>query len=397
VNGMAIGAEITIEALEADPYPTYARLRAEAPVCFVPATQMWLVTRWADVMELATDPETYPHDQPGGPVERTFGKPNVLDSDGEVHDELRKAIDPKFRSAEVKTYIDDMCRPIAEACLDAIVGRGEAEIMADYFEPISVTSLGQVMGLAEFGSDTLRRWFADLALGGVNVEGDPVKDAIANRTSREIDERLAPVIRRLETNPDSSALSHMIHAGMPAGQIRPREMLMPSIRILLTGGMQEPGHGAGSTLLGLLTEREQLAEVAAQPSKLVGAAVTEGLRWMTPIGIILRRSAGDATLAGVTIPKDALIAGCLASANRDESEFEVPDRFNIHRAPHRHLAFSAGPHFCSGAAFSRGVEGIALEVLLGRIPELRLDPVRPPVVTGFGFRAPRQLHVKWTA
>jgi cytochrome P450 len=157
--------------------------------------------------------------------------------------------------------------------------------------------------------------------------------------------------------------------------------------------MQEPGHGGGSTLVGLLSNPDQLAAVRADPAGLLPAVVEEGLRWVAPIGTQTRQAAADVELGGAVIPAGAPVGALVSSACRDETRYTDPDRFDIFRARRSHLAFGAGRHFCAGHAFSRAQLRIAIEVLLTRFPALALDPDRPPVFRGWEFRAPRNLDV----
>ena len=163
-------------------------------------------------------PELFTAETPSSPVELTFGSPTVLTCDGAVHKELRASIDPKFRPRVVDTYVDGLIEPIADELLDRFAGRGSAELMAEYLEPISVLGLGQVLGLGDVDGDTLRRWFAGLAQGATNYECDPAKQAIGDAVAAEIRERLAPLLDRLEREPDDSAISHMLHAARPVGE-----------------------------------------------------------------------------------------------------------------------------------------------------------------------------------
>jgi cytochrome P450 len=259
-----------------------------------------------------------------------------------------------------------------------------------------VLGLGQVLGLGDVDGDTLRRWFAGLAQGATNYECDPAKQAIGDAVAAEIRERLAPLLDRLEHAPDDSAISHMLHAARPDGAPRARELVLPSLLVILLGGMQEPGHGAGSALAALLAHPEQAAEVADDPGGLVPLAVEEGLRLIAPIGTQLRSTTGDVEIGGATIPAGEPVALVIASANRDESRYPEPDRFDIHRPRQQHAAFGFGRHFCSGHAFARQQEAIALRKLFERLPDVGLDAARPPELWGWEFRAPRQLHVRFT-
>lgn len=201
------------------------------------------------------------------------------------------------------------------------------------------------------------------------------------------------MLSRLEAAGDDSTISHLLHSGLPAGACRAREFVMPTLKVILLGGMQEPGHGGGSTLVGLLSNPDQLAAVRADPAGLLPAVVEEGLRWVAPIGTQTRQAVAEIELGGATIPAGAPVGALVSSACRDETRFTDPDRFDIFRPRRSHLAFGAGRHFCAGHAFSRAQIRIALEVLLARFPALALDPDRPPVFRGWEFRAPRDLDV----
>ena len=353
---------------------------------------MWLATTWDEAMRVATEPASFAADMPGSPIDRSFGSPTILTCDGDRHRELRRSIDPKYRPHEVEGYIDELAGPIVERRLAELEGREVAELMGEYFEPVSVLSLGAVLGLGDVDADTLRRWFAALADGGTNFERDPDKQARSDAACAEIDELLAPLLDRLEREPDDSTISHMIWSGAPDGEPRPRERYMPSLKVILLGGMQEPGHGAGSVLYALLRHPDQLAEVRADLDGLLAAAIDEGMRWISPIGTQGRRTTAELELGGATLPADAPVAAVVAAANRDPDRFADPDRFDVHRERQRVATFGFGPHFCSGHAFAKAQERIALRALLERYD--RLELVAEPPITGWEFRAPRELRVR---
>jgi cytochrome P450 len=396
----SFAATITVEELERDPYPIYARLRREEPVAWVPAVEMWLATRWEEAVRVASEPELFAADMPGSPIDRSFGSPTILTCDGPVHRGLRDGVDPKLRPREVEGYIGELIEPIARARLDALGagggGAGEAELMADYLEPVSVLGLGALLGLEDLDADTLRRWFAGLAEGAINFAGDPGRQAVSDATCAEIDSLLVPRLERLAAEPDESLISHMLHGGLPAGESRPVELVMPSLKVILLGGMQEPGHGAGSALFGLLSHPEQLRVVRAGGEEALVAAIEEGMRWISPIGTQGRRTVAPVELGGVELPAGEPVAAVIASANRDESRFERADEFDVSRGRSRLATFGFGRHFCSGHAFARQLELIALRELLERLPELELDPAHEVPFSGWEFRAPRELRVRWS-
>jgi cytochrome P450 len=284
---------------------------------------------------------------------------------------------------------------IAHRLLDGLVSTGEAELMSAYFEPLSVLSLARLIGLGEeLDAPTLVRWFAGLATGTSNFEGDPAKQALADATGAEIDAALRPRLARLVRRPDGSLVSRLLQAA--TGSLDERmTAVMPTLKLVLIGGLQEPGHGAGSTVLGLLGEPEQAAAVAARPA-LARDAVEEGLRWISPIGTQTRGAAPGARLAGVELPEGCAVGLLVSSANRDADVWGPDaDRFDLWRPRRPHAAFGFGPHFCVGHHLARVQDRIAVRRLFARLPGLRLDPDRPAVVRGWEYRAPTRLHVRW--
>jgi cytochrome P450 len=303
-------------------------------------------------------------------------------------------MDPSLRRGVVERTAPAVIEPIAAACIDAIAGRGEADLMAELFEPVSVLALGQVLGLGTLDAGTLRRWFAELAIGGANFEQDPAKQKIADAASAEIDAVCGPLLDGLERDPDGSLLAEMLHADPPGGRLT-RSELLANLKLILLGGMQEPGHGAGIALWALLTHPEALADVLADPGLLPGA-IEEALRWHSPVGTQTRQLTRDARVGDVDLPAGTALAAVLSSANRDERHWPDADRFDIRRAG-ASAAFGLGAHYCAGAWLARHELRVPLRLALERLPNLRLDPERPPELAGWEFRAPRSLHVLWDA
>ena len=381
-----LGNSITVEALEADPFPIYARLREEEPVCFVPAVGLHLVTRWDDVQHVATHPDIFTAEVDASPLVRTLGV-NVLTVDGPDHARMRAGMDAPMRPRAVEGYAPGVIEPIARRHLDAIADGPGAELMAAYCEPVSVLALGAVMGLGDLDADTLRRWFGDLATGGANFEQDAEKQAVADATSAEIDDRVGPLLDRLEREPDDSVLAHMLAADASRAEV------LANLKLILLGGMQEPGHALGICVWALLTHPETLARVRADRS-LIRPAVEEALRWHSPVGTQTRQVMQPVTLAGVELKPGDALAAVLASANRDERHWPGADRYDIDRRG-AHAAFGLGAHHCAGAPLARHEVRLPLEMLLDRFPKLRLDPEHEVELSGWEFRAPTALHVRW--
>ncbi len=393
-NARALAEGITVAELERDPYPVYARLRAEAPVAYVPAVDLWLVTRWADVRAVASDPAVFSSRMDDSPLDVAFGGTSILTTDGAAHKDIRRSLDAKYSPRAVRGYIDDLVGPIVEERLAAMAARGTVDLLAEYFEPISVLSLGQVLGLGHLDAGTLRHWFHGLHQGAINFEKDPGRQQVSDDVAAEIDAALEPVLARISSAEEDSTIAHMLFSGVLDGGRRDIAEIMPTLKVILLGGMQEPGHGAASTTYALLADPAALERVRADLHGMVPVAVEEGLRWMSPIGTQTRQVRREVELGGTTLPVGARVGSVVASANRDETVFPDPDRYSLDRPRTSHAAFGFGLHACVGHAFSRAQIAIALRRLLQTYPGLRLDGSVGIEFQGWEFRAPRALHVR---
>ena len=387
---------ITVEDLESDPYPIYERLRREAPVAWVPAVNLWLATSASAVDLVTTRTDLFSAVVDGSPLDLSFGGPTILTVDGEDHLDKRRSLDTKYRPKAVEQYIDELVQPIADEYLARVLAHEDrrAELVVEYFEPISVLSLGAVLGLGHLSAETLQEWFHGLAMGAINFERDPAKQAINDATAKAIDAELRPYMEELRHHPDDSTIAHMLTTGRPPGEPRTVDEVLPSLKVIILGGMQEPGHGAASCLYGLLQDRSQWDLLLAHPDKW-DDAVHEGLRWVAPIGTQTRQAREDVDVDGVTIPAGAPVGAVVASACHDEDLFENPAVFDVRRPRRPNAAFGFGPHFCAGHAFARGQERIALQTLAEALPGLELDTEHPTRLRGWEFRAPESLHVRW--
>lgn len=389
---MRFPATITIEDLETDPYPIYSRLRAEDPIAPVPAANCWFATRWSDIEAIARHPD-FTAVSPEAPVNRAFGQPNVLTSEGEMHRDLRGGIEPHYRPKRVVDYIEALVRPIAEAQLQAFRASGSNDLLTEYFEPVSALALARSFGFSEVDTATLRRWFLGLSQGAINFERDPTRDVICQGVVAEIEAVTLPILERLAREPDQSPLSHLLHAGMPEGRTRPPDQILPSVKVTLLGGMQEPGHGAANLLVGLMTQNpDQFAALRSDLDGLLPQAIDEALRWIAPIGTMMRTAIRDLTIGGVAIAEGTPVSCIFASANRDETRWQDPDRFDILRPPRPHMAFGQGSHFCAGKWFAKAQIEVAMRVLLAAFPRLAFaDEV--PAFRGWEFRAPTHCRI----
>lgn len=392
--------EVTMTELERNPYRAYERLRAEAPLAYVPVLGSYVASTADICREIATSPAFEAVITPAGG--RTFGHPAIIGVNGDIHSDLRGMVEPALQPVEVDRYVEDLVRPIARRYLEQFENDGSTELVSQYCEPVSVRSLGDLLGLKDVESDKLREWFAKLSRSFTNaamtadgefanpegfVEGDEAK--------AEIQAAVDPLIEKWILEPDDSAISHWLHDGMPPGKTRERAYIYPTIYVYLLGAMQEPGHGIASTLVGLFSEPEQMEQVVDDPS-LIPRAISEGMRWTSPIwSATARITTKPVTVAGIDLPENTPVILSYGSANHDTGTYDAPTRFDLHRPPLPHLAFGAGNHSCAGIYYANHVMRIALEELFESIPNLERNTSENVDFWGWGFRGPTSLHATW--
>jgi len=388
---MTVGENITLEELERDPYPAYARLRDEEPVAWVPAVQLWLVTRYDDVRHVDLSPEVFTAATEPSTLNRTMGV-NMLGMEGPEQQRIRRVVEPPFRPRDVEERTLGMIPALAHELIDGFEPRGECDLFTEFADPMSVRSLRFMLGLDEVPWEDLLAWNQGLMPGLANFEGNPEKQAPADAASGELGDAIERVLDRLEDEPDGSVLSWMLHRD--GGEAMSRAEIVANTKLMLSGGLQEPRDVIALTMYALGSHPAHLVEVRADRT-LVKAAVEETLRWAGPVGTSTRQTTEATELASVNLEEGTLIGAVLSSANRDPRRFTDPDRFDVHRKEGAHLAFAAGTHFCLGAWFGRHLARVSLDILLDRLPNLRLDPDRPVTLGGWEFRAPDSTWVRW--
>lgn len=386
--------DVTASEMDDDPYPVFARLRREAPVAYYPGTDQWFIARWDDNMRVGTDHENF------GPSQWTVAGvgPSVLSAAGDEHRWIRKGIDPLLRQRPIHQYANEHARPLVARYLDRLATRGEAELTSEFFELISSRIVGDVLGLHGIDDQTRQRWFLAIAdwLNQGSIGNAEVSSELT-ATLAELDSALEELIARVTSKPDNTLLSTMVHAVPEGAEPQTYDALAGSIRIIIAGGFQEPGHAAASILYGLLSNPEQYSQLVASDGKLVQAAVHEGLRWLPPFSSTERVALQEVEIGGVVLPKDTELCLLIASANYDESRWENPEVFDMHRPMQAHCAFGFGVHMCAGNALGRQMEQILLDELPRRLPNLRLNPDLETETSGFLMRGVKSLPVLWDA
>jgi cytochrome P450 len=382
------GDGITLEALERDPDPVLADLRANEPVAWVPALDMWLVTRWDDVAHVDAHPEVFSAATEPSFLARALGR-NMLTVDPPAHTRLKDALGPPFGSGSTagRFAADDLTGQ-ADDLIDAFADRGEADVMSGYADALAAASLAAVLGLGDHGWAQVWAWCGGLCADIANFENDPALTAQGDEAREALGVAIGARLDELRAAAADTALGHYLGTDLTDDEI------VNNVRLMISGGINEPRDGIGLVAWTLLTHPDALAEVRADP-KLWRRAVEETFRLHSPVGTITRQATEDVTLAGADIRAGQLVSGVLRSANRDEDHWSDPDRFDLHRREGGHAAFALGAHRCLGEWLGRQEVRVGAQRLFDRLPNLRLDPDQEVTMTGFEFRGPAALHLRW--
>ncbi len=380
---MSIGESVTLADLERHPEPLLELLRAEEPVSWVPAMEMWLVTRWDDVAYMEANPQLFTAATQPSLLARALG-PNILTYDPPRHTRLQSILQPPFQSGgRSGEFVADELTALADRLLGQVDTTG-FDLMADYAQPLSAGALAVVLGLDHHGFDTMWRWCEGLCADLANFENDPEIAARAVHAKGELGEAITHHVA--SAGDDDSAIGWFVRNGATP------EEIVNNVRLMIAGGINEPRDGIGLVAWVLLTRPDLRQSVTEQPNRM-RRLVEEVFRVYSPVGTVTRQATTDLELAGVAIAKGDLVSGVLRSANLCESRWVDPAEIRLDRREGVHAAFALGVHRCLGEWLGRQEVRVGVERLFHRYPYLRLDPTHEVVLHGFEFRGPRAVHV----
>ncbi|MFZ7089773.1 cytochrome P450 [Primorskyibacter sp. 2E233] len=375
--------DIDPKTFHADPYPSLARMQAEAPIAFVPQLNATLITRHATIYAQEKRTQVFSSQQPQGLMTRLMGE-NMMRKDGAPHLEERKACFPAFSPRTVKNHWSASFENSASAILAELRPKGACDLVRDYAMRVSGEALRAITGLHDLTWQKMDAVSQGMIDGIANYAGDPKIEARCHAATRRID---AAIEAGLDAPPPLSLLAVQLDAGLPMDTVR------ANIKLAISGGQNEPRDAIAGTAWALLSHPDQLALVRSGTASWRDA-FEEYARWMSPIGMSPREIAQEDTVDGVTFAKGSRAFLMFGIGNRDGSVFESPNRFDVTRDCSKSLAFGAGPHFCAGAAASRSlIADVALPKLFETLPDLALDGPTP--FAGWAFRGPLSMPVRW--
>lgn len=373
-----------------------AELAAKGPVVYSPAYGgHWLVTRYKEIQQVLTDPETFSSYPNNLVTPADFGKFIPLELDPPEHTAYRHVLQPLFSPQRMKKLSDDI-RTVVNELIDEFAPKGQAEFISEFAHELPARVFLALMDwpledAALFAEAT------DVVLfgkpGGTQEESDQARIAagltVAGYFQKVIEDR--------RSNPREDATSTLINTevALPDGtRLLEDQELFLMFYLLLMGGLHTVQGSLAWAIVHLVNNPAQRDLIVADPA-VIPRAVEEILRIEAAIAAG-RRATRDVELGGVSIAEGDQLLLMLCSANRDPDAFAHPTDFDINRSPNRHLSFGAGVHRCLGSHLGRVELTIALEELHRRIPDYQLVESDPPVFHSTQVRGCLRMPITFT-
>jgi cytochrome P450 len=390
----------------ADPYPLFARLREEDPVHWNAAYQLWVVTRYEDVVWMVRNHEAFSsavirtdERPPYPPVDpgdlhllhgvRSFRGDQLVEQDRPAHASMRAVVHEFFTPGAMEAWRPFVRAAVAEF-LDEVQDKGHMDVHRDLAAPLPVRVITQMMGVPERDRDHLR----DLADKLLYINrGEPHRLQPLTEGIQGMIDYVSPLVDRRIAEPTNDFLS--VLAGGESAGVFDRNQVLVNAALLLFAGHETTMNLICNGLLALLRHPDQWARLTADPERYARLATEECLRFDPPVKSTQRIAARDVELGGRQIRAGDRIRWIIAAANRDPAAFEHPDAFDIGRQPNPHVSLGAGIHYCLGASLAR-VEGQEVfRAVAERLPGIRLTTDHLEYEPSIQFRSLRALPVRW--
>jgi cytochrome P450 len=380
------------------PHHLFARLRREAPAYrhAEPAGPgFWAVTRHADVVRVSRDADTFSSFQGGtmvldpSPEQLFVVRQMMLNMDPPQHTKLRALINKGFTPRMVER-LRERIGGLARAIVDRVARRGECDFVTDVAGELPSYVIAELLGIPlEDGRELYR-----LTERMHTAEPTPEGLADGQRAIFEMLSYASGIRDEKRARPANDIASTLLAAEVEGEKLTDLEFDMFFLLLINAGGDTTRNLVAGG-MLALLDHPGERRALAADPA-LLPSAIEEMLRFVSPVVHFRRTATRDTELAGVKIAAGDKVVVFYASANRDESVFAEPERFDVRRAPNEHVAFGGGGvHYCLGANLARVETRALFEQVLARLPDLELagpvERLRSSFISG-----PRRMPVRFT-
>jgi amino acid adenylation domain-containing protein len=383
----------------ANPYPLFRRLRDENPVHWDPFLHAWVVTRYADVLEVL---HTYSANRTPtpeqlasmglvhlSPIAELMVK-QMLFMDAAQHTRLRGLASRAFTPARIEVLRSHMGE-IVDRLLDDFESRGSMDVIADLGEPLPAIITAEMLGVPVEDRHQLKRWSGNFAEMLGNFQHNPEHAQTVLRTVEDMTAYFREAIRETRRHPREGLIHSLLTAEISGDRLNEEE-IVANVIITMVGGQETTTNLIGNGVLTLLRHSDQMEKLRGDLS-LIPSAVEEMLRFESPSQHTARLAPDDCELGGRRIRKRQAVIAVMAAANRDPARFPDPDRFDIVREDNRHLAFGYAAHFCFGAPLARLEGQVVFESLLRRFPHFHLEPQELVWRTNLGLRGLTSLKI----
>lgn len=390
----------------ADPYPVYARLRAQGPVSWAPHTGQFLVPRHADVDAVLRDRrfgrsylQVATHAEMGRPDDSDELAPfwdvvrdGMLDTEPPDHTRLRRLVSKAFTPRRVEALrpaVERIATRLVDNLLDAGSDGSPVDLLHTVAEPLPVAVIADLLGVPESDRGLLLPWsHAMVKMYELHPSPEDQRGAVCAAEEFAAYLRALAADRRAAPRDDLvTALTEVVDEGERLSE----DELVGTCVLLLNAGHEATVGVTNNGTAALLQASDQLRRLQ-DDAGLVPSAVEELLRHSTPLQLFSRWALEDADVGGTHVPRGAQVALLFGSANRDEAVFADPDTLDITRSPNPHISFGAGIHYCLGAPMARLELHAIFTELVRRVPDLALA-AEPQWGPGFIIRSLRGLQV----
>jgi cytochrome P450 len=380
-----------------DPYTELARLRREEPVQRIDTSGMpheqskpvFIVYRYEEVQQMLRDNETFSSAIIIDAFGDVLGKHVMLGMDEPEHGRHRSLVAKAFSQKAMARWEDELVGKVGNELIDQFATRGRGDLVKEFTFPYPTQIIASLLGLPRKDYPQFQRWSISLLSFTINPER-------GRAASLALEEYFTPILAARREEPRDDLISGLAQAEID-GQKLSDEEIFSFLRLLLPAGVETTYRSLGNMLFGLLSNTDQLDAIRADRS-LLPQAIEEAVRWEPPLLTITRVATRDTELAGVPIPAGSSVMPMLGAANRQDDRYPDPDRFDIFRSARAHIGFGHGVHVCLGMHLARLEMRVAVNLLLDRLPNLRLDPEGDdPHIRGQVFRSPTSLPVLFDA
>lgn len=389
----------------ADPHAYFGRLREEDPVHWNARYQVWLVTRYEDVVWLVRHQELfsseslkrdqrppYPAideaDVPHHGAVKSVRVHEMIQNDPPKHTRMRGGLHRHFTPKLMERW-RSMVRTVINQLLDEVQDRGRMDVMEDFAVPLPLLVIAQLLGIPEEERTSVRE-LAKKRMSHTRLT--PGRMRLAAEGIQEMAEYLTPLVEERRERPKDDLLS-LLATGEKNG-VYSREEALANAMLLIDAGHETTINLICNGTLAFLRHPDQRA-LLGRDASLAAKATEECLRYDPPVKALERNAAQDVELRGRAIRKGDRVRWVVVSANRDPRAFPDPERFDITRWPNHHVAFGSGIHYCLGQYLARLEGQEAFGAMVRRFPSLRLDAGEVEYVPSFTLRTVKALPVSW--